>query len=37
MMEHWTEYSRFFIALFVILDPFAAVAIFTYAVIFPHA
>lgn len=28
MMEHWTEYSRFFIALFVILDPFAAVPIF---------
>ncbi len=27
-MEHWTEYSRFFIALFVILDPFAAVPIF---------
>jgi multiple antibiotic resistance protein len=22
-MEHWTEYTRFFIALFVILDPFA--------------
>jgi len=28
MMEHWTEYSRFLIALFVILDPFAAVPIF---------
>lgn len=27
-MEHWTEYSRFFVALFVILDPFAAVPIF---------
>jgi len=27
-MEHWTEYSRFLIALFVILDPFAAVPIF---------
>lgn len=27
-MEHWTEYSRFFIALLVILDPFAAVPIF---------
>ena len=27
-MEHWTEYSRFFIALFVIIDPFAAVPIF---------
>jgi multiple antibiotic resistance protein len=27
-MEHWTEYSRFFVALFVILDPFAAVTIF---------
>ncbi|MBQ0799375.1 MAG: hypothetical protein KBT63_08805 [Porticoccaceae bacterium] len=27
-MHHWTEYSRFFIALFVILDPFAAVPIF---------
>ena len=27
-MEHWTEYSRFFIVLFVILDPFAAVPIF---------
>lgn len=27
-MEHWTEYSRFFIALFVILDPFAAVPMF---------
>jgi multiple antibiotic resistance protein len=27
-MEHWTEYSRFIIALFVILDPFAAVPIF---------
>jgi len=27
-MEHWTEYSRFFTTLFVISDPFAAVAIF---------
>lgn len=27
-MEHWTEYTRFIIALFVILDPFAAVPIF---------
>jgi multiple antibiotic resistance protein len=27
-MEHWTEYTRFFTALFVILDPFAAVPIF---------
>lgn len=27
-MEHWTEYSRFFIALFVIINPFAAVPIF---------
>ena len=27
-MEHWTEYTRFFIALSVILDPFAAVPIF---------
>jgi len=27
-VEHWTEYSRFFIALFVIIDPFAAVPIF---------
>ena len=27
-MEYWTEYSRFFIALFVILDPFAAIPIF---------
>jgi multiple antibiotic resistance protein len=27
-MEQWTEYSRFFIALFVILNPFAAVPIF---------
>jgi multiple antibiotic resistance protein len=27
-MEHWTEYSRFFIALIVILDPFAAVPMF---------
>ncbi len=27
-MENWTEYSRFIIALFVILDPFAAVPIF---------
>jgi multiple antibiotic resistance protein len=27
-MEPWTEYTRFFIALFVILDPFAAVPIF---------
>jgi multiple antibiotic resistance protein len=28
MMGYWTEYSRFFVALFVILDPFAAVPIF---------
>jgi len=28
IMEHWTEYTRFFTALFVILDPFAAVPIF---------
>ena len=28
MIEYWTEYSRFFIALFVILDPFAAIPIF---------
>jgi multiple antibiotic resistance protein len=28
MMEHWTEYTRFFTALIVILDPFAAVPIF---------
>lgn len=27
-MEHWTEYTRFFTALFVILNPFAAVPIF---------
>jgi multiple antibiotic resistance protein len=27
-MEHWTEYSRFFVALFVILNPFAALPIF---------
>lgn len=27
-MEHWTEYTRFFTALFVILDPFAAVPVF---------
>jgi multiple antibiotic resistance protein len=27
-LEHWTEYSRFLVALFVILDPFAAVPIF---------
>jgi multiple antibiotic resistance protein len=27
-VEHWTEYSRFFTALFVILDPFAAIPIF---------
>jgi len=27
-MAHWTEYTRFFIALFVILDPFAAIPIF---------
>ncbi len=27
-MEHWTEYTRFFVALFVILDPFAAVPIY---------
>ena len=27
-MEHWTEYSRFLVALFVILDPFAAIPIF---------
>lgn len=27
-MEHWTEYTRFLTALFVILDPFAAVPIF---------
>ena len=26
-MEHWTVYSRFFTALFVILDPFAAIPI----------
>lgn len=26
-MEHWPEYSRFFIALLVILDPFAAIPI----------
>jgi len=27
-MEHWTEYTRFFTALFVILNPFAAVPLF---------
>lgn len=27
-MEHWTEYTRFLTALFVILDPFAAIPIF---------
>jgi len=27
-MEHWTEYTRFFTALFVILNPFAALPIF---------
>ena len=27
-MEHWTEYTRFFVALLVILDPFAAVPVF---------
>lgn len=27
-MEHWTEYTRFFIALFVILNPFAALPVF---------
>ena len=27
-MEHWTEYSRFIVALFVILNPFAAVPMF---------
>ena len=27
-MEHWSEYSRFFTALLVILDPFAALPIF---------
>jgi len=27
-MEYWAEYSRFFTALFVILDPFAAIPIF---------
>ena len=27
-MEYWTEYSRFFTALLVILDPFAAIPIF---------
>jgi multiple antibiotic resistance protein len=27
-MEHWTEYTRFFTALFAILSPFAAVPIF---------
>ena len=27
-MEHWTEYSRFFIALLVILDPFMAIPIY---------
>ena len=28
MMEHWPEYTRFFTALLVILDPFAAIPIF---------
>ena len=28
MMEYWAEYSRFFTALLVILDPFAAIPIF---------
>jgi multiple antibiotic resistance protein len=28
MMEHWTEYTRFFIALLVILDPFLAIPIY---------
>jgi len=28
MLENWTEYTRFLVALFVILDPFAAVPIF---------
>jgi multiple antibiotic resistance protein len=27
-MEHWTEFTRFFVALLVILDPFMAVPIF---------
>ncbi len=27
-MEHWTEYTRFFTALLVILDPFAVIPIF---------
>ena len=27
MIEHWTEYTRFFTALFVILDPFMAIPI----------
>ncbi|MFW2374589.1 MAG: MarC family protein [Gammaproteobacteria bacterium] len=27
-MEYWSEYTRFFTALFVILDPFAAIPIF---------
>jgi multiple antibiotic resistance protein len=27
-MEHWSEYSRFFIALLVILDPFLAIPLF---------
>lgn len=27
-MEHWTEYTRFFTALIVILDPFAVIPIF---------
>jgi multiple antibiotic resistance protein len=27
-LEYWSEYTRFFVALFVILDPFAAVPIF---------
>ena len=28
MIEHWTEYTRFFIALLVILDPFFIIPIF---------
>jgi multiple antibiotic resistance protein len=28
MIENWTEYTRFLVALFVILDPFAAVPIY---------
>jgi multiple antibiotic resistance protein len=27
-MEHWTEYSRFFVSLLVIFDPFAAIPVF---------